>query len=354
MMATSVNAFAVVTPDPTGIRIRLAPIFLVRSPKTMRTTTKNGSLRSSIPSFTHHDSFVQSIKTTTTTTTLTMAATSSTNDNDNTVSSSSSITQVQWGDIAKYIVATAIQFGILKGALYGLDQLVTLVGVIVARQQQQSAAASTTLLLPLALVAVMFMGFSLRSRVASVLDNSRPNRKLLKGKATPSSVKRPTWTPPGIAFPFIWLTITALRGISSALIYRQTQSLHCTPLLAMLLHLSIGDTWNCITNIEERLGVSAVGVLLVWASVWNAIWQYRQILPVAGQILLPSGIWISIATVLTWNIWLLNDQQPLYPTKGNGTSCKWKWSNLGQLQATSIGGGSSSSITASEVEDENN
>jgi translocator protein len=284
----------------------------------------------------------------TSTTTLQMAATSSTNNNDD-VSSS---TKVQWGDIAKYIVATAIQFGILKGALYGLDQLVTFVGVVVAQQQHQSASASSaSTLLPLPLVAVLFMGFSLRSRIASILDNSRPNRKLLKGKATPSSVKRPTWTPPGIAFPFIWLSITALRGLSSAMIYRHTQSLHCAPLLAMMVHLSIGDTWNCITNIEERLGVSAVGVLLVWASVWNAIYQYSQILPLAGQILVPSGIWISIATVLTWNIWLLNDKQPLYPTKGNGRSSKWKWSNLGQLQATSIGGSSITALPEEEEED---
>ena len=228
-------------------------------------------------------------------------------------------TPPDYGDVAKYFVATGIQYGLLAGALKGMDKLL---------------AART---LPLPVVGLLFCFLSLRSRVASVLDNSRPNREANEGKATPSDVQRPSWTPPGVAFPFIWLTITGLRGVSSALVYQQTRALYSGPLLAMILHLSIGDTWNCITNVEKRLGVGAVGVLAVWASVWNAIYRYYQVAPVAGKILSPSGVWISIATVLCWSIWRINKPvQPLWPVKGDGKSSAFKWSNLGQLQATSI------------------
>ena len=41
------------------------------------------------------------------------------------------------------------------------------------------------------------------------------------------------------------------------------RTLFSAPLLALVLHLCVGDTWNCVTNIEQRLGVSAVGVLAV-------------------------------------------------------------------------------------------
>lgn len=231
----------------------------------------------------------------------------------------------EYADSAKHTVATGgMQFSLLAGMLKLVDTVV----------------AKNNMNLPVPVVGILFVFLSLRSRVASVLDNSRPNRDAMEGKATPSNVKRPSWTPPGIAFPIIWLTITALRGILSAMVYSNVGQLCCGPLLAMILHLCIGDTWKTITNVEKRLGASAAVCTLVWASVWNAIYRYYQVVPKAGYVLAPSGVWITIATVLTFSIWRLNTPiQPLYPVKGNGKSASFKWKNLGQLEPTSIRGG---------------
>lgn len=35
------------------------------------------------------------------------------------------------------------------------------------------------------------------------------------------------------------------------------------PIAAMILHLSVGDTWNHINNVEKRLGVAVPVVFLV-------------------------------------------------------------------------------------------
>jgi len=225
------------------------------------------------------------------------------------------------GDCLKYLVATGLQLFILTSALKGIDKVAGKGG------------------LPTPLVGLLFTFLSLRSRVASVLDNSRPNREAMEGEATPTDVKRPSWTPPGIAFPIIWLSITALRGVSSALVYGKIGLLASAPLLSMVLHLCVGDTWNTITNIEKRLGVSAAGCLLVWASVWNAIVRYHRVLPSAGQILAPSGLWISVATVLTFGIWRINEPvQPLWPVADDGKSAAWRFGNMGKLDATTIRG----------------
>ena len=111
------------------------------------------------------------------------------------------------------------------------------------------------------------------------------------------------------------------------------------PLRAQVLHLCIGDTWNTVTNIERRLGVSALGCVAVWASVLRAIATFRTACPAAGLVLAPSGVWISVACVLTSAIWRLNEPvQPLWPVRGDGKSAPTKLRFLGQLQATSIGG----------------
>ena len=87
----------------------------------------------------------------------------------------------------------------------------------------------------------------------------------------------------------------------------------------MALHLSVGDTWNCVTNVEQRKGVSALGVLVVWASVVAAVKAYFDVIPLAGYVLAPSACWISIASVLTWTIWAINEpREPLLPRKGDG------------------------------------
>ena len=108
--------------------------------------------------------------------------------------------------------------------------------------------------------------------------------------------------------------------VTATLIYASAgRSLVAPPLLALVLHLCVGDTWNCITNVERRLGTAAVGVFGVLASVYFAVAVYFKALPLAGYLLAPSAVWISIATVLTWAIWNINEpREPLLPQKGDG------------------------------------
>lgn len=205
---------------------------------------------------------------------------------------------VDVANLFKYHAATAVQVALIAGALAALDRL-------------GFARLPTPCAVPL------FAFLALRSRVFSSLDNSRPNRKAQNGAATRQETKRPGWTPPGIAFPIIWGTITLLRVAASTLVFAKNGRVLCSrPILALVAHLAIGDTWNSITNVERRLGVSFSGVFYVLASVCWAVLEFSKVDRAAAYVLLPNAIWISIATVLTGSIWRLNTPlQPLLPTK---------------------------------------
>jgi len=207
------------------------------------------------------------------------------------------------GDLAKYVFGTSAQVGLIALALRCLD-----------------AAGAAALPAPCA--APVFAFLSLRSRVFSCLDNRRPDRASQGGAATPQDTKRPRWTPPGIAFPIIWSTITLLRTISATMVWVACgKTFTCVPLLALMAHLSMGDTWNSITNAERRLGVSFLAVFGVLSTVYWTVYQFYQVKAAAGLILLPSAVWITIATVLTGTIWRINKPlQPLWPVKGDGKS----------------------------------
>lgn len=78
-------------------------------------------------------------------------------------------------------------------------------------------------------------------------------------------------------FPFpipLFLSVPT-HARSSLLVYKTTGSLLCPALFWMMAHLSIGDTWNTINNVDNRLGSAFGGVLFVWGSVVYTTYQVR-------------------------------------------------------------------------------
>jgi len=211
--------------------------------------------------------------------------------------------------IARYFGATGAQMGLLTLFLASLERVF--------------AYSNTQIPTPFA--AVLFAFLSVRSRIFSVMDNSRPT---LKKNDQAFSRKMPKWTPPRLAFPIIWSTIAVLRALSSSVIFQATgNKLISPPLLAFCAHLCIGDTWNTINNVEKRLGPAVIGVLTVLASVATVDAVYFATSKVAGLILLPSVVWITIASALVTQVYRLNNpgdgSEPLYPVKGRA-SAAWR------------------------------
>ncbi|KAL1503974.1 hypothetical protein AB1Y20_010390 [Prymnesium parvum] len=205
--------------------------------------------------------------------------------------------------LLRYGAALAVQFGLLSALFLALD-----------------AAVSP---LPPPLLLLLFLALSLRSRLFSPLDNRRPDRKAaLRGEPTAGFGDRrmPAWTPPGVTFPIMWILIVApLRAYSSLLVYEAVGGHLFDPhLLALVLHLCIGDTWNTINNVERRLGAAVPGVACVWASVLFAASRYYEASPLAGVLLGVTAVWITVAGALVADTWRINDEvesEPLYPYK---------------------------------------
>jgi benzodiazapine receptor len=181
--------------------------------------------------------------------------------------------------------------------------------------------------LPSALVGIFMLFMSLKSRVFSPLDNSRPSAS--KDDPVFRDRLRPSWTPPPLAFPIIWSSIALLRTFSTVFIFQKTGTLLCSPIFALMGHLSIGDTWNTINNVEKRLGTAVLGVSFVWASALYATYLYYKTLPLAGKVLFPSCVWLTVASFLVFSIWrmnsiYLNDRPSLFPSKEEGPRSTWR------------------------------
>jgi benzodiazapine receptor len=205
----------------------------------------------------------------------------------------------QWDKTATlaYLGATFAQVGTLIGLLGLMDFAFGSFNIEALPQRATTA------------IACGFFAFvTLRSRLFSLLDNTRNS-----GRYT--SLQRPGWAPPPLAFPIVWMSIAVLRVVSAYLVWSAMgQTFLCLPLMLYVVHLSLGDTWNTIFTVEGRLGTAVpmviVGPLL---SVAIVTFSYYQTLPLAGWIIFPSLVWLAIATALCISLWRLNGQEPLYP-----------------------------------------
>jgi translocator protein len=200
---------------------------------------------------------------------------------------------IDWRSIGKYFAATATQIAVM---IY----LTNWLSVGIVRSDFTPAIQKT-------IVGFWFLFNALRSRVFSPLNASRP--KTSDEKTAIAQRKRPSWMPPPLAFPVIWSSIAVLRAFSSVAVFTVTGTLNHPAIFAMLAHLSIGDTWNSINNVERRLGVACVGVSVVLLSVYNVVFQYLRVDRTAGFLIAPSAVWISVATVLVWTIWNINPRE---------------------------------------------
>ncbi|AUT00018.1 TspO protein [Nostoc sp. CENA543] len=201
-----------------------------------------------------------------------------------------------------YKLGTILQIGVMVLTLLGMEKLI----ILIDNSSSFPSWVSTLL------AGLFFALLSLRSRIFSILDNTR-------SRQTYDQVIRPRWSPPPLVFPIVWMIIAVLRVISSLLVWQQlNHHLLALPFILFVVHLALGDTWNTIFTVERRLGAAVPVVILgPWLSALVVTAIYWQTNPLAGITLSFSCVWLTVAAVLVLRIWQLNGSEPLYPLKLN-------------------------------------
>lgn len=233
--------------------------------------------------------------------------------------------------IGQYVFALALQLTLIGGVFTGLDYILSKQLVFGINK------------LPFAVNFILFYYMSLKSRIFNPLSNARPQPSTQEVSKTEKDKQeqveehlvpqrtRPTWTPPGFIFPIVWLLLIGpLRATTSSMLIASGKVKYASKaIMSLMLHLSIGDIWNTINNVELRYGTSAFGVVFVWSSAAYAAYSYGQVIPLVGKLLSLKLIWLSIASCLVIRTWQLNPNPAtgklysLLPTKGEGSETRW-------------------------------
>jgi tryptophan-rich sensory protein len=129
------------------------------------------------------------------------------------------------------------------------------------------------------------------------------------------ALAKPSFMPPGWAFPVVWTTLYVLMGLALALILHARGARgRRTALGLFFLQLALNYAWSPIFFALHRVGLALAVIVAMFLAAAAAAWLFYRIRRTAGLMLVPYLAWLCLAAALNWQIGRLNPEaQTLVP-----------------------------------------
>lgn len=132
--------------------------------------------------------------------------------------------------------------------------------------------------------------------IGSILGNSKMGF---------DKINKPEFTPPGIIFPIVWTILYILMGISSYIIYKKDKN-KFNSLTIYGIQLFFNMLWTLFFFNFEWYLFSFIWLIILIGLVIVMIYKFYKTDKTAGLLQIPYLIWLIFASILNFNIFLLN------------------------------------------------
>jgi benzodiazapine receptor len=121
-------------------------------------------------------------------------------------------------------------------------------------------------------------------------------------------LKKPRYTPPNRVFGPVWTVLYILMGMSVFLVWQSgiTTSDAIIAFTLFWIQLAFNAFWSVIFFGMKSKGGGVAVIILLWLLILATIITSFRVSTLAGALLIPYIIWVSIATYLNIGVWLLN------------------------------------------------
>lgn len=121
-------------------------------------------------------------------------------------------------------------------------------------------------------------------------------------------LNKPAWTPPAWVFGPIWTTLYILMGIALFLVWREGFERRDVKIaiLVFAIQLILNFFWTIIFFGFGSLIGGLIEIIFLWLAILINIILFYRISKAAGLLLVPYIIWVTIASYLTYTVYLLN------------------------------------------------
>lgn len=121
-------------------------------------------------------------------------------------------------------------------------------------------------------------------------------------------LKKPRFTPPNRVFGPVWTVLYILMAISVFFIWKEGLETEGV-LIAFVLfwvQLIVNAIWSVVFFGKRAKGGGVVTIVILWLLILATIITSFRVSALAGGLLIPYIIWVSIASYLNTGVWLLN------------------------------------------------
>jgi len=119
-------------------------------------------------------------------------------------------------------------------------------------------------------------------------------------------LNKPWWTPPGFVFPLVWVTLYVAMSYAAmrvALIDGSQQAL-----AFWALQIAFNTLWSPVFFGLKRMRAAMVILGGLWTAVALTLVSFALIDPLAGMLIAPYLVWVTIAGALNFSVWRRNPQ----------------------------------------------
>ena len=120
----------------------------------------------------------------------------------------------------------------------------------------------------------------------------------------------PGFAPPSAVFGPVWSLLYFLMATAAFLVWRSSFESRTRPVLTLyLIHLVVNALWSWLffawqTGLGATIGVLMLLGMVIWLTL-----RFRYYSKAAMLLMVPYGLWVAYATLLTISIWQLNPQR---------------------------------------------
>ena len=121
------------------------------------------------------------------------------------------------------------------------------------------------------------------------------------------TLNKPSFNPPDWIFGPVWTTLYILMGISVWLVWKTEPSKTRTIRIRIFcLQLFFNVFWTYLFFGIQRIDLGLIEIFFLIFLITTNIIYFLKTNKIAGYLLIPYLIWVLYASILNYNIWILN------------------------------------------------
>lgn len=123
------------------------------------------------------------------------------------------------------------------------------------------------------------------------------------------TLEQPALAPPNWVFGPVWTALFALIGVAAWLVWRQARSQPDDVQIAgivFVIHFLVNLAWSGVFFGLEAIGLALGVILLLLALIVATMWTFARVDWRAAVLLVPYLAWVTFATYLNYQFWVLN------------------------------------------------